>query len=208
MRADNLILNGGFETGDFTYWGHPGAYIGSKTGTAGGAFGLPITIPTHSGNYAAALGGGGTSIYQSFVAIPGDLYELTYWVDASLPYSGDVLNAKVITSDEVSTLRGINGDSSTNDTGYQFYYNFFSLSSASPAEIGFVDEKAFSQALNSGSPLFPFLVDDVHLYDDGPIGPPPPPPSSSTPEPAGAVLALSSLGALGLFRARRKASRG
>jgi hypothetical protein len=73
VGSANLIVNGGFETGDFTGWS-----LGGNTGfttVSGGA---------HSGNYAAWLGPIGSDGYiltaSPFTTTPGDTYNVDFWL--------------------------------------------------------------------------------------------------------------------------------
>jgi len=71
----NLIVNGGFETGDFSGWTVTGANIlGSEYGTT--------TFKPNSGTYAAWFGAvnGNTDLSQTFGTIPGQVYEGSFWV--------------------------------------------------------------------------------------------------------------------------------
>lgn len=79
----NLILNGGFETGDFTDWTtYPAAQ--------GSLFGVNSTL-AHGGTYAAYFGAtappSGDSISQTITDTPGQMYQLTFYIAATLsPY--------------------------------------------------------------------------------------------------------------------------
>jgi hypothetical protein len=72
----NLIVNGGFETGDFTGWtlggNTAGTFVGPPFDGVGHAF---------SGEHAAVLGAIGTfgTLSQTFTTVPGALYQLTLW---------------------------------------------------------------------------------------------------------------------------------
>jgi hypothetical protein len=74
--AGNLIVNGGFETGDFTGWtlggNTAGTFVGPPFDGVGHAF---------SGEHAAVLGAIGSvgTLSQTFATVPGTLYELTLW---------------------------------------------------------------------------------------------------------------------------------
>jgi hypothetical protein len=73
-----LLQNGGFETGDFSFWtlnGDGGNYNFVDNGTF---------ITPHSGNYAAALGEAGFLAYlsQSIPTFDGQSYLLSLWVDS------------------------------------------------------------------------------------------------------------------------------
>jgi hypothetical protein len=73
----NLIVNGGFETGDFTGWTLGGNTAGTYVGPP-----FPST-PGHafSGEHAAVLGAIGAfgTLSQTFATDPGTRYELTLW---------------------------------------------------------------------------------------------------------------------------------
>ena len=77
-----LVLNGGFETGDFTSWN----LSGNTTNTY--VSGSPTFV--HSGNYAARLGPVGSLGYlsETVPTIPGEPYMLSFWLenpDGGLP---------------------------------------------------------------------------------------------------------------------------
>jgi hypothetical protein len=67
-----LILNGGFETGDFTGW----------TQFGNTSFDSVSSANPHSGNYAARFGASGSEsgIYQTIPTTPGANYDLSYWL--------------------------------------------------------------------------------------------------------------------------------
>ncbi len=80
-RADAQVVNGGFETGDFTGW-----TVNDTTGPLGTGFtnvnSFPDTIISHSGNYHANLGaeGGFGTLSQNVATVAGDNYQLTFWM--------------------------------------------------------------------------------------------------------------------------------
>jgi hypothetical protein len=69
---DNLIVNGGFETGDFTGWTVlGGALVTRELEEIPGQ-----ALHPHFGNYFAAIG----TISQTISDLPGQIYQLTYFV--------------------------------------------------------------------------------------------------------------------------------
>jgi len=75
-----LVLNGGFETGDFTGW--------SSSGNSGSTFvddGSQSGITPHSGNYEAVLGASGSLSYlsQTLATTTGGQYSLSLWLNSS-----------------------------------------------------------------------------------------------------------------------------
>lgn len=81
--AANLVVNGGFETGDFTGW--------TLTGNTG--FVGIITSPVHSGNYAASFGAVGSPTFltqqQNLTTTAGGQYILDFFLrnDGGTPNS-------------------------------------------------------------------------------------------------------------------------
>lgn len=69
VHAQNLIVNGGFETGDFTGWSTDGAWF--------------VYSPGYEGSYAATLatdpGTGPYTLWQTITTIPGQTYLGSAW---------------------------------------------------------------------------------------------------------------------------------
>jgi hypothetical protein len=84
LVGQNLVQNGGFETGDFTHWTLEGAAADNHA--AG-----PLSTPSHpelvhSGSWGALLGGIGALAYlsQTLPTTAGQFYLLSFWLDS--PY--------------------------------------------------------------------------------------------------------------------------
>jgi hypothetical protein len=98
----NLVVNGGFETGDFTGWAQ-----GGNTGftQVSGTFGPNNTSP-HSGNFQADLGpvGSDGSLTQNLATTVGGSYVLDYWLandggttsDFSVMWDGTTIAGSVL----------------------------------------------------------------------------------------------------------------
>jgi hypothetical protein len=74
VQSGNLIVNPGFETGNFSGWGTVYAPYSSYFGVGG---------HPHSGRYAAFFGSydfARDEIYQNVPTIPGHTYQISYWV--------------------------------------------------------------------------------------------------------------------------------
>jgi Putative Ig domain len=83
MTAQNLVVNGGFETGDLTGWTLIPSTTRSDSGVYGtGNDGAPY-FP-HSGSFELAIGAVETPDYinQILATTPGSTYTLSVWIDA------------------------------------------------------------------------------------------------------------------------------
>ena len=69
--AQNIVTNGGFETGDFT-----GFTVNSPSGLTSVGYDSP-----HSGSFAAGFGSflGQESISQALTTSPGQMYNISFW---------------------------------------------------------------------------------------------------------------------------------
>lgn len=82
--ADNLVVNGGFETGDFTGWTLTGGGCVGAIGSAPppGCSGVDADPGPHSGTFAAYLGPNGQTdtLSQSLATNPGQTYEVDFFL--------------------------------------------------------------------------------------------------------------------------------
>src|SRR5262249_37315761 len=78
--ADNLIVNGDFETGDFTGWTTTPAATGSN-------FGVTTLPPAHDtlGAFFGATAADVDSISQTFATTPGAFYIVTFFYQLGNP---------------------------------------------------------------------------------------------------------------------------
>jgi hypothetical protein len=134
MPAANLVLNGGFETGDFTAW----TLSGSDTKddfVAGGADGL---LP-HSGRYLTQLGSTNALGYlsQSLTTIAGAHYLLSLWLDSP---DGQTPNAFQVRWNETTLFDEMNIPA-IGWTNLQFLVSATGTSTF--LEFGFRDDPAF-----------------------------------------------------------------
>jgi hypothetical protein len=81
VDADNIVVNGGFETGNFSGWTQNGSFNivtggPDHTGNYIGGYG------PHSGDYYAALGTIGSlgTLSQTLTTVPGQTYTLSYFM--------------------------------------------------------------------------------------------------------------------------------
>lgn len=84
--GQNIVQNGGFETGDFTDWSFSGT--ANRFGTlyngvvSVATYGSEATNFIHSGTYGAALGYKKFAyLYQSLATIPGQTYLFSFWLN-------------------------------------------------------------------------------------------------------------------------------
>jgi hypothetical protein len=74
--ANNLVLNGSFETGNQNFWTLTGAPSGSEFAVSSGS-------QVHSGNYAAEFGAVASqddALSQTLATVNGATYDLTFWL--------------------------------------------------------------------------------------------------------------------------------
>ncbi len=81
VRADNIVVNGGFETGDFSGWATQGNFVLVAGGKNYGGFDFG-GHGAHGGTYFAALGTVSSlgSISQTLATVAGQTYTLDFFV--------------------------------------------------------------------------------------------------------------------------------
>jgi hypothetical protein len=214
--AGELIVNGGFETGDFTGWsanvegGSDGNLFVSSTTTSPDS-GLSNAGPA-SGTYFGLSdqgGGGAYALDQSFTVAPGQNVVLSFDMFVN-DYAGTVITGPLdygsgpIEFGTVDLLAGgTNPFSTTTGVLQNFYlgadnlagnpnpYQSYSFDISSLVAAGGTFEIRFGEADNQL--FFNMGVDNVSVMDNG----------STVPEPATTLLMCSALA--GLFLLRRKA---
>ena len=173
LMAANLLINPGFETGDFTGWTPSGWFID--------------TSAPNSGTYDTATGCGGTScttpgdpdsayFYQDILTIPGTIYALSFFYNSGdLATQGTELLVQWgdPNAPNLSTVVDlINTD--TSGTYVQFTGSVTATSATSQLE--FLGRQDFSE----------YFVDDLSLTGSPGSG-------SNVPEPGPLYLLLSTL---------------
>jgi PEP-CTERM motif len=177
VRAGNLIVNPGFETGDFTGWTvvhNSNGVLGIKvySGTLGG---LPVA---HTGTYAAIFGNyyeHPDSIYQDVPTLSGQSYQIEFWLENT----GGPQNSFDVSWGGISLLSLQN----SSVFGYT-EYTFTESASASATTLEFSGTQTPAA----------YCLDDVSVV---PMG-------ASVPEPASiALFGIGAVGAMGYTYARR-----
>jgi uncharacterized protein (TIGR03437 family) len=146
--AANLVLNCGFETGDFTEW--------LTTLAASGSDFDVIEYYPYSGTYAARFGAlNGTNDYidQSLATTPGHSYTITFYLDASRENIGGAFVANW-NGANLLTVSGSVG------SGYQLYsFTAQATSSSTDLQFGGNSLRAF------------YYLDDVVVTDTDALSP-------------------------------------
>ena len=157
--AGELVVNGGFETGNFSGW--------SQSGDVGLFYGSPqlfITQAAHTGNNAAAFGSvqADGTISQNLTTVVGQTYTLDFWL-ANLSGGPNDFTAKI---GGVTELHLVN-DAAQPYTHYT--YTFTATSTSTPIEFDFMQQPS------------EWHLDDVSVAPVSGSSPPPPPPGPPAP---------------------------
>jgi hypothetical protein len=148
--AAPLVINGGFETGDFTGWTVAGASTGVVCSNG--------VIPAHSGNCESLFSGAADSLGQNITTIPGHSYTLEFWFH----YRGSVGTGNFSASWNGSPIF-LQSDSGASSPPYSDeVFPGLSVSSSSTPLLFTIN--------NSNSS---YLLDDVSVVDNGAAAPEP-----------------------------------
>jgi Ca2+-binding RTX toxin-like protein len=152
--SGELVVNGGFETGDFSGW--------SQSGNVGlTAFGpqLAITQDAHTGNDAAGFGSVGDdgTISQNLTTVAGQDYTFDFWL-ANMGGGPNDFTAKIGGVTELNLV----DDAAQAYTHYSYTYT--ATGTSTPIEFDFMQQPS------------QWHLDDVSVAPAGSSPPPPPPP--------------------------------
>ena len=157
--GQNLVQNGGFETGDYTGW--------SRSGNTGGSAYTSVANDVafvHSGAFGLKTGPSGSSGYLAEVlqTTPGQSYLLSFWLVNPITGSGQQFNVSWngtnvygVTNPPVWTWTNFNfvvtaiGPNSTLQFAFQNEPDYFGLDDVSVTPIPIPSFTAFSKMTNS-----------------------------------------------------------
>jgi hypothetical protein len=173
-----LIVNGGFETGNFYGWTVTGPNVLNTN------YGISTNTP-EDGVYCAWFSGGAaglTYLSQSFATVPGQLYDVSVWV---------AYTQRTATTNELQFWWGgieeTDGHAPSSAPWTYLSNQLTATSSSTTITLGF-------QSLGStGQPSGWFAIDDVDV-------------EAAVPEPQAMVLCGLGLGLLGWLRRRAMSS--
>jgi hypothetical protein len=153
--AQELVVNGGFETGDFTGWTASGHTSGIRVFSAN-------TDIVYSGNFGAALGfGGGIGfLSQNLATTAGQTYVLSFWfnsIEESTPNEFNVSWNGVVIFDQVNIP----------EIGWtNLLFTNTATGTSTTVQFGFRDDSSY------------LGLDDVSVMPGAPVIPPVTPPTN------------------------------
>jgi PEP-CTERM motif len=187
-RAGNLILNPGFEAGDFTSWTVAFAADGSDMFVSG----QRANTGDKSTAFAGTTPGSFDSIEQSFIDTNGQAYTFSFFLNANLPPLGGDGPAISLESFTSATIFDPVGN-------FQAFWNGSMVFDSEGSLTGGFDFTQFSfQVTGTGNDAIAFRgynVPDRYFLDDVSVVS-----TTATPEPSTWVLMAAGLAALAAFR--------
>ena len=103
-KADNIVMNPGFETADLAGWAVSGAH--SSPGEEGIYYGVDAA-DAHTGNYGAYFGpvGGVLNLTQALSTLPGMLYSVSFWLAQAPAAPFPYMNSLAVSFGGVTLLK-------------------------------------------------------------------------------------------------------
>jgi hypothetical protein len=147
LGGGNLVVNGGFETGNFSGW----TVVDPSGGTVVGNQSIYPGYPPHSGNWEALLGAVGLdgTVTQTVPTVAGDSYSFSFW-EASDGRTPSDLSAKV---------NGVTVFSVTNEAAHGYVLRTFTFTATGATTT--------IQFAGRNDPGF-YSIDDVSVVDLAP----------------------------------------
>ncbi len=129
-KPDNLVVNPGFETGDFTGWTLSGTDVPDNSGSFYGV----DTLDPNSGAYAAYFGpvGGILNLAQTFPTTPGTSYNVSFWLDQSPDTPAPYLNSFAISFAGATLFSAADASASS-----YAQYSFSGIAASNSADLVF-----------------------------------------------------------------------
>lgn len=119
--GQSLVVNGGFETGEFPPWVLAGDTIVGRDvydAVESAASGFDVV---HSGQFGAFLGDSQVaSLTQVLATTPGQSYDVSFWLDNATNGAGQLLSVNWNTGDETNNLLTLDNPPAFSWTNFQF----------------------------------------------------------------------------------------